>query len=185
MIILFMDLSAEEQSKLLQIYELYGKLMHLIALEYFKNDIDMANDCVQDSFERIATYINIIGEPESKSTKAYVRKVVESVAKNMLKREATVEFCEEETFELYADQEAVRKHGLQQDSELQNTTVLKDFMRDLTEEEKILIWYRYKGVPYKDIAQKLGISETTCRKRMERLARKLRRYNRHAKLKEV
>lgn len=171
-----MDLTAEERTKLLAIYELYGKLMHLIALEYFNGNVELANDCVQDSFERIAIYINNIGEPHSKSTKAYVRKIVQTIALNMIKREARNECLDSKELESRINSKSSQRDFADKSTNLQMKEFLNEMLESLTEEEKILIWYRYQEVPYKEIAKKMAVTESTLRKRMERIKRKLIRY---------
>lgn len=175
MIILMMSLSEEEQTKINQIFALYFKYIYYMALKILNNE-RLVDDCVQDTFERIIRYIDSIGEVDSYITRAYIKKVVNSSAMTILKKESIRRQMQ--------DIDDSRTHIAELVQNSTEITVIKNenrkraacILQSLNPEEQILLWYRYYlKKSYKEIADIFGISENSCSTRMTRLLQKIRR----------
>lgn len=71
-----------EQSKFMQIYDIYHRLMLYIAYSILRNKQD-AEDVVQEAFLSIAQNISKISEPESKRTKSFIATITTNKAINL------------------------------------------------------------------------------------------------------
>ena len=60
----------EKKSKLEELYDTYGSFIYYTALKYL-GDGHLAQDCTQQSMERLMKYADRLGETEAKETKSY------------------------------------------------------------------------------------------------------------------
>lgn len=162
------SISEEEKHKLEFLYTMYNSFMYNISLKYL-GDEHLAWDCMQQSLERIIKYLDRINEVNSKQTKSYVYRIVVSTALNMKKRE---EICQtkinEEIF--FLTNQIPKEDEIDRIlSEAESRKALEEATKNLTVEEKILIVERYgRERSFSEIAEFLNISESACRKRLER-----------------
>ena len=76
----------EKKSKLEELYDTYGSFIYYTALKYL-GDGHLAQDCTQQSMERLMKYADRLGETEAKETKSYIYRLTVSTALNMKKQQ--------------------------------------------------------------------------------------------------
>ena len=82
------DLHTEEgkEIKAEELYDTYGSFIYYTALKYL-GDGHLAQDCTQQSMERLMKYADRLGETEAKETKSYIYRLTVSTALNMKKQQ--------------------------------------------------------------------------------------------------
>lgn len=167
-------LNDEEQSKFQQIYSLYRKFIYLTAKKTLKDEHRTA-DCTQRSYEIILRNISKIGEVDSKQTKSYVYRITYCAALHIIRDERRyvpeTEYEENNSIEEIEDKEGNIEHIIV-NSEWRN--ILNAAIESLSEDEKVLLGCRaYDEMSYAEISDILGITEAACRKRIQRIRKKI------------
>ena len=167
-------LSDEEQSKFQQIYSIYRKYIYLIAKKTLRDE-HITADCTQRSYEIILKNISKIGEVDSKKTRSYVYRITYSAALHIIRDERRyvpeTEYEENNPIEKIEDRSGDIEHIIV-NSEWKD--ILNAAIESLEEEEKVLLGCRVDNeMSYAEISGLLGITEAACRKRMQRVRKKL------------
>ncbi len=174
MLIYYLSLleTEEDQSKFIQLYTKYAKLMKYVAIRKLGDD-QLAEDAVHNAFENVIKSFHSIEEVNSHKTKRFLVVVTENVVIDMLrknKHEADVSYEELEptlsTLPDMLDQVAVQEL-------VAMIASLPEIYRDVLE------LHAYHELSEKQIATVLGIEYAAVRKRLERaramLAKELKR----------
>lgn len=168
MLTLYLSLldSAEEKSKFIQLYKLYGKKM-LYAAQRKLKDHYLAEDAVHNAFIKLTNYMHCVGEIDCHKTERFLVIITESVALDMLRKDKHYpkESVEElEPFLAYKE-DALDRIAVQE---------LMGLIAQLPEKYRtVLELHAYHGLEEKQIASLLEISYANARKRLERARRLL------------
>ncbi|MCI8285680.1 MAG: sigma-70 family RNA polymerase sigma factor [Firmicutes bacterium] len=173
MITMLSAMSSEDKSKFQKIYSNYKRLIYFTARKFLKDDYSI-EDCTQRSYEIILNNIEKIRNVDSPEAKYYIYKIVRSVALHMLRDEKwyvnDVEYEDEMISTIEDEQENVEKIIINSEWK----TVVEAAINDLDEDDKFLLECRLEAeMTYAHLGELLGISEDACRKRMQRIRRKL------------
>ena len=163
MLIFYLSLidSPEGQSKFEKMYHEYGQLMKYIACGILK-DSPLAEDAVHEAFMKIIRYLDKFEEIDCHKTKAYIVKVIESVSKDMLKKEKS---------HLILDVDSVDEMELAAFDSFDHIDIeeLSYKIESLPKNYRdILELKAYFNCSDKELAGMLGITPATARKRLER-----------------
>lgn len=160
-----------EQTALRRLYDRYSDHVMAVALRYMSNR-DEASDVVQDSFVKILTSIGQFHYQGEGSLRAWISRIVSNMAKDHLrghKRYASVENLKEEPAETFA----FEMNELSPD-------VLKGMIGQLPANyRKVLNLFVYEGLSHKEIAQSLGVKESTSSSLYFRAKKMLARMIQH------
>ena len=158
----------KKKSKLEEIYDTYGSFIYHVALRYL-GDVHLAQDCTQQSMERLTKYLDRLGETEAKETKSYIYRLAVSTALNMKKQQERY-LVKEDAELMYLVDRAPNEDEIERVfREADSREALRQAMEHLSEEEKILLAERYgRERSFAEIAELLNISESACRKRLQR-----------------
>lgn len=155
--------AADSRSRFQEIHKLYRTTMLNVAVGVLK-DHHLAEDAVQEAFMRIARNLHKIGEVDCPPTRAYVVTIVRNVSLNMvarLKRQVPVERLDAEEILCDGMESAIFD---QMDYELVLSIIqtLPQIYR-----ETLLLYY-VEELNTIEIAQRIGASEETVKKRLQR-----------------
>ena len=158
----------EKKSKLEELYDTYGSFIYYTALKYL-GDGHLAQDCTQQRMERLMKYADRLGETEAKETKSYIYRLTVSTALNMKKQQDRYVAKEDEELIYLVDSASQEDEIERVFREADSREALRQAMEHLSEEEKILLAERYgRERSFAEIAELLNISESACRKRLQR-----------------
>lgn len=156
-----------EKEKFTQLYNTYKDLLYWIALKK-TNNIEDAEECVQETFLYVAKNFNKIGEVDSKKTKCYLSTIVTGFAidiynKSQRASSASYDNCgkiiHSQYFESY-----------------EATELLVVFDEILDEESKVFFYlkyiYKYKS---KEIAEIYRVKDSYVRKKLQYAKEKLKK----------
>lgn len=135
--------------------------------------MEKIEDCVQKSYEVILRNLDRIDEINSPSTKRYIYQITSSSALHIIRDDKR--YVPDGNGE-----DLIKDSG----ESVENLTLLWEKLdninkgfQSLTVQEKKIFEYRTKErLPYRKIALKLDLSETACRKKMQRVREQLMRY---------
>lgn len=162
-------MTIDESNKVRELYELYEQPMYRIAYAVLK-DSGYAEDSVSEAFMRIIRKIKKIGDPRSEKSKRYIIKIIKNIAidqyrKNKILYERT-QHIEEENL-LIPDESADVECSVLDDEPL-------EILDDLNEADKQIVILRiYSELSWKEVSEKLSMTEACVRKRFERLRKSL------------
>lgn len=167
----------EEIDAILESCEIYRNQLIQYCLQYFECEYEYAEDCVQDAY--VALFENLNNGIEIKNYKAWLYTVVlnykNKTIKDKLKRN-----------------EYDFKSNAEKDAALNNTSYEPNYLDDIItdemieeqalkiisslnpDERKLYVSYYLKHKKLKDIANDLGVSPPTMRKRHTALKRKIK-----------
>lgn len=158
----------KKKSKLEEIYDTYGSFIYHVALRYL-GDVHLAQDCTQQSMERLAKYLDRLGETEAKETKSYIYRLAVSTALNMKKQQERYLVKEDAELMYLVDRVQNEDEIERVLSQAESREALRQAEENLSAEEKILLTERYgRERTCAQIAETMGISEAACRKRLQR-----------------
>lgn len=168
---------SEEIDAILESCEIYRNQLIQYCLQFFECEYEYAEDCVQDAY--VALFENLNNGIEIKNYKAWLYTVVlnykNKTIKDKLKRN-----------------EYDFKSNAEKDAALNNTSYEPDYLDDIItdemieeqalkiisslnpDERKLYVSYYLKHKKLKDIANDLGVSPPTMRKRHTALKRKIK-----------
>lgn len=146
-----------EKDEFLKLYDKYKNLLYWIAFQK-TNNIDTAEECVQETFHYVAKHFDKIDDVESKRTKCYLSVIVNGFAVDVynksLKSDAESKDFENTSAEYFDNLSKI---------ELQSV-----FDNVLDDESKIFLYlkyiYHYKS---KEIADMYGVKDTYVRKKIQ------------------
>ncbi len=158
-----------DAEKLSRLYELYEQPMYRIAYAVLHNS-GLAEDAVSEAFVRLIGKISRLDDADSPRTKAYVVKVIKSTSISIYRRS-------KRTFlhEFPINEETMKLPDIYTDIE---GKVLADsaggVLGGLNETDRKIVVLRCRDeLPWKDVADKVSLTETAARKRFERARRRI------------
>lgn len=159
-------MTQENSDKVKKLYELYEQPMYRIAYAVL-HDEGLAEDAVSEAFIRLMGKLHKIGDCRSSRTKNYIIKIIKSTSINIYRRNK-----KRFSSELPID-EALQIADDSQSSD-RNTSV-QEILSDLSEPDRSIIVLRcIKQMPWREVADRLSITESNARKRFERTKKRLK-----------
>ncbi len=160
--ILFLDLldTDDEKEKFEKLFNKYSNLLFQIAMKKV-NNIEDAEDCVQETFLYVAKNFYKIGNIESKKTKNYLATVVSGYAINKYRRSKKIDYVPEEELDKIKYLEDISYLKVYESVELAL------LINKLDDEMKIYIFLKYVyGYTSKEIAEMYGIKDYYVRRKI-------------------
>lgn len=162
----------EERNKFTELYNSYKNLLYWIALEKTDN-IEEAEECVQDTFFYVAKHFDKIGQIESKSTKYYLSTIVTGFAidiYNNSKKLDTISICDKN------DESESNIDELKYFEDFDTIELLTVFDKVLDEESKIYFYLKYiYGYKSSEIAELYKVKDSYIRKKLQYAKEKLKK----------
>lgn len=161
-----MRMKWSNSQKLEQLYILYESKMYAVAYAILGN-VSQSEDTVQDSFVKVADYLDRIKDVESYQTKALIVKIVRTTAINRYRKnqKETAMFAVTEEKDVVDPSDVIEKKL----SEIHNSTILLEAAKDMAQIYKEVIELQYyDGLTTNEIADITGVDSATVRKRCER-----------------
>ena len=157
----------EQQNKFEALYTAWHKDMYYAAMAIL-NDHALSEDALQEAFLYTVKHIEKIGDPLSRSTRAFLVTLAGWQAKKILR---------ERKEEPLVDEEAGISAPSTEDSyfDLYDEARLAALIKTLPEIYREPLFMRYAWeMRYEEIAKNLGVSSDTARKRVERAKKMLK-----------
>lgn len=173
--IAFLDLidAQDEKDKFIDLYNLYKDLLYWIALKKV-NNIEDAEECVQETFFYVAKHFEKIGQVDSKSTKCYLSTIVTGYAIDKFKAS--------KKFDTVFNDHIQANYGNDSDDlkyfeSFDKIELLTVFDKVLDEESKIYFYLKYI-YDYKssEIADLYKVKDSYVRKKLQYAREKLRKH---------
>lgn len=169
MIGIFLNLldTQAEKEKFKELYDEYKNLLYWIALKR-TNNIEDAEECVQETFFYVAKHFYKIGEVKSKRTKGYLSTIVTGFAIDVYNesQKFSTESLDVETFD-----------DVEHFENFDKVELLSAFDDLLDEQSKVFLYlkyvYKYKS---SEIAEIYSVNDTFVRKKIQRAKEKIREY---------
>lgn len=156
----------DESIKLKSLYEIYEQPMYRIAYAVL-HDEGLAEDAVSEAFIRIMHRISKLGDCQSEKTKAYIVKVIKSTSINIYRKNKR-RYCEEIPID----------NAMQVADKTQNYCApdsINDVLDGLGETDRKIVSLRcIEELSWKEVADKLSLTEANVRKRFERTKKRLK-----------
>lgn len=156
----------DRKEKAEKLFRLYEKPMYYIALAVLK-DHHQAEDAVADSFCRLISVLDKLGEPESPRTRQYVIKTIRNTAISRYRKNLREAYTELE------DGISDSPDSLEEIYSAEERDSLDSALELLSPSDGEIVRLRGEGVTYKEIASKMSITESAARKRFERARKSL------------
>ena len=169
MLILFLSMleTEEDKNKFTLLYEKYRKLMFYIANQILKDEY-LAEDAVTQTFVKIIENFDNISEVDCHKTKSYLVIMVRNCAINLYRQRKN-----HPTVSLNEDVELMNDGHFEFD---EMDLLMKSIVRLPIIYRDILTLKYVQEFSNQEIAQMLGISESTVRKRLQRAKEKIRNF---------
>lgn len=150
----------------------YKDMMLRLSFSILK-DHHLAEDNVQEALIILNRKEKLLKDPDSPGCKNYIYTVTRNLAIKTAQKKAKdpIMFFDEDTlYDIEGEPDIVAftdRYGFGEE--------VQEALRTLSQEDRDLVCYRYGGGhSYREIADMTGVSESTLRKRMERIRQKLR-----------
>lgn len=160
-----LDMQAEKE-EFTKLYDKYKNLLYWIAFQK-TNNIDTAEECVQETFLYVAKHFDKIDDVESKRTKCYLSVIVNGFAVDVYNKSL-------KSGSAFKNFENI---GSEYYDNLNNIELQSVFDKVLDDESKIFLYlkyiYHYKS---KEIAEMYGVKDTYVRKKIQSAKNKLKKY---------
>lgn len=148
-----------------QLYKLYSKSMYNVGYRIVKNEAE-AEDVLQEAF--ISAFRNLSNYRRDASFGSWLKRIVVNKAINVLKSRKTERLPEDENFDLQEEVAAPYEFRYSIEEVKNAMDVLPDGYRS------VLSLYLLEGYDHAEIAEILGISESTSKSQFNRSKKKLR-----------
>ena len=148
-----------------QLYKLYSKSMYNVGYRIVKNEAE-AEDVLQEAF--ISAFRNLNNYRRDASFGSWLKRIVVNKAINVLKSRKTERLPEDENFDLQEEVAAPYEFRYSIEEVKNAMDVLPDGYRS------VLSLYLLEGYDHAEIAEILGISESTSKSQFNRSKKKLR-----------
>ena len=150
----------EDRAKFEKLYYEYRELMLFVALGVLHNQT-LAEDAVQEAFERIVRHIDHIKEPFTDQTKAFIAILTKNMAIDVLRKEKRHQNLHFEDFPFEIGKESDFSK-VETDEIVEQIARLPEIYRDVL---NLKFCFEYND---REISDLLHISHAAVRKRMER-----------------
>ena len=163
MLVLYLSLidAPADKDKFISLYEKYRKLMHYTAKEILKSN-RLAEEAVQEAFIRIAKNFNKVSDIDAAATKNFTVIITKNVALTILKQE------NKQTSDNIADYENTLHRNDTTFERAKNNELTEKILQLPEIQRNVMYLYAIYGYSYREIANLLGIKESTARKNMQR-----------------
>ncbi len=166
-------MTSKETEKLKQLYEIYEQPMFRVAYAVLHSN-ELAEDAVSDAFMRIIDRLDKIGEPVSEKTKNYIVRVIKSTSINLYRKSkqffAREMPIDEETMQIPDKSPGEEKIVI----EAENSRELDNMLKKISETDRNIVLLRCREeLSWREVASVLSLTETTARKRFERIRKRL------------
>ncbi|MCR5601695.1 MAG: sigma-70 family RNA polymerase sigma factor [Ruminococcus sp.] len=159
-------MTIDNAEKLNTLYEIYEQPMYRIAYAVL-HDQCLAEDAVSDAFIRIIGKLDIFEDCRSPKTKAYIVKVIKSTSINIYrknKRRFTEEIPISEAMQIADSSQTVK-----------SSDGVSWILNSLGEPDRSIVILRcIKEMSWKEVADRLSLTESNVRKRFERTKKRLK-----------
>ena len=149
--------------------EAYRKYVYCISMDLLK-DPEKAEECVQMSFERILAQEAKLSVMNELQLRSYIYRIVKSATVDMYRKKTRDVLMEPSALDILMNEK-------QANELLASAAWSDDFVQVLDEldeiETEILLQKYIDGKTYREIGEWLGISEEACKKRGQRLKKKV------------
>ena len=163
-------LPEEQKASVEKIFHRYKGLFQRIALDYMQ-DKNRADDVVQESMVKIILHIDVISGLSQKEQKNYCAMIVQNTAKDLLRKES-VRIKGDIVYETTTQQEDSTANIPEQ---MVYRDITEKMLQGFSMEEKRLLYLKCGyGMPYKEVARLMGISEDAAKKRGMRMMKRIR-----------
>lgn len=163
--------SVEDKNKFSDLYNQYKDLLYWIALKKV-NNVEDAEECVQETFFYVAKNFEKIGQVESKRTKGYLSTIVTGFAidkYNEAEKGNTV-LCEDDSFCDTSD-------DLKSFESYNKIELLSVFDSVLDDESKVYFYLKYiYGYKSSEIAKLYNVKDSYIRKKLQYAKENLRKH---------
>ena len=163
-----------ENGKLSLLYNTYENKMYSIAYSIL-NNVEQAEDAVQDAFMKLIPYLHKIIIIDSLKTKRLVILTIKNVAIDKYRRnkKETQLFTEEADEALPSDD----THSLPSVKNIEDRQMVVQILSNLQPIYREILQYRcFYSLTYKEISALLNISEAVAAKRYERAKEQVKKY---------
>ena len=159
-------MTIEETEKLNFLYYIYEQPMYRIAYAVL-HDQGLAEDAVSDAFMKIIGKLDKFDDCRSPKTKAYIVKVIKSTSINIYRKNKR-KFAEEVPIS-----EAMQIADTSQRADRYDN--VSGILGSLNETDRNIVILRcMKELSWKEVAEKLSLTESNVRKRFERTKKRLK-----------
>ncbi len=148
-----------------QLYKLYSKSMYNIGYRIVNNE-DEAKDVLQESF--ISAFLSLDRYRADATFGSWMKRIVVNKAINVLKRRKTEPLPEDESFDVPEESWSEEHFPFSVEQVKNAMEALPDGYRS------VLSLYLLEGYDHSEIAEILGISESTSKSQFNRSKKKLR-----------
>ena len=161
----------EDSEKLQALYRLYEQPMYRIAYAVL-HDSGLAEDAVSDSFVRIIPKLHKFADPSDNRTRAYIVRTIKSAAISIYrKNKKRVER------EINIDDDTVQFHDPAQDVEsyvLDKRSRSEDILGSIGDTDRKILLLRCRDeLSWREVSEKMSITEANARKRFERARKRI------------
>lgn len=155
-----------EKDDFIKLYDKYKNLLYWIAFQK-TNNIETAEECVQETFFYVAKHFDKIDDVDSKRTKCYLSVIVTGFAVDVYNKSLKSDL-------LLNDSENINSDFFDAFNGVELSSV---FDKVLDDESKTFLYlkyiYHYKS---KEIADMYGVRDTYVRKKIQSAKNKLKKY---------
>lgn len=164
-------MTIEDSEKLRALYMLYEQPMYRIAFAVL-HDSALAEDAVSDAFMRIIGRLRRLESPDSPRTKAYIVKTIKSAAISIYRKNKR-----RNEREINIDDDVLQYRDPKQDVEgyvLEHRSPLEETLESMGETDRRIVLLRCRDeLSWKEVSDKMSITEANARKRFERVRKRL------------
>jgi len=163
------EISSDENfqnNMIAQLYDAYENKMYGIAYSIL-NNVEQAEDAVQDAFIKLIPHISTIQRIESLKTKRLVVYTIKNIAIDLYRRNRK----ETELFTKEVEEKGIseNQNGVSSVKTIEDRYMITQLLSRLPEKYREIIQYRcFYELSYKEISSLLNISEDVAAKRYER-----------------
>lgn len=161
---------SSEENKYESFYEEYKQILLKVAYDHI-HDLDLAEDCVHEALLYIAQHFEKIGEVKSPESKGYALTITRAYANKFFKETQKEIFLEDLKEEPDDGVDYVDVANAELDVDLVTKCVenLKEPYRE------VFILRMYHDLPFSEIAEMTGLTESNVRKVLERARKKIQK----------
>lgn len=159
-------MTKEDSCKLSTLYNIYEQPMYRIAYAVLRDE-GLAEDAVSDAFIRILGKLHKFDDCRSAKTRSYILKVIKSTSINIYRKNKR-RFTEEVPID-----DAMQIVDVSINTE--NRNHVDNIINSLEEPDRSIVIMRcIKDMSWREVAEKLSLTESNVRKRFERTKKRLK-----------